>query len=108
MSFPGTQFDRQPHTHHMVTRQTTKTNQIPEFLTGRNLTPLDPPSHQHQNLSTQVPQNNNLPIFEQVRRYQNLDSKNSINRLVEAIAGTTTASSHNAETSLHKYNIFRW
>ena len=100
LSFPGTQFDWQPHTHHMVTRQTIETNQIVEFLTGRNLTPLDPPSHQHQNLSTQISQNNNLPILEQVRRYQNSESNNSINRLVEAIAGIATQQRLQAATML--------
>ena len=29
---PETHFDRQTHTHHMVTEQTAQTNQIPEFL----------------------------------------------------------------------------
>ena len=52
LSVPKTRFDRQTHTHHMVTGQTAQTNQIPEFLTGRTLTPRNPPSHQHQNLST--------------------------------------------------------
>ena len=52
LSFPETRFDRQRQTHHMVTGQTGQTNQIPEFFTGRILTPLSPPSHQHQNMST--------------------------------------------------------
>ena len=66
---PETHFDRQPHTRHMVTGlsnpnrqmvtgQTAQTNQIPEILTGRVLTPRNPPSHQYQNLSTQVSQDN--------------------------------------------------
>ena len=54
LSAPETLFDRQAHTHHMVTGQTAQTNQIPEFLTGRILSPRNPPSHQYQNLSTQV------------------------------------------------------
>ena len=33
--------------HHMVTGQTAQTNQFPEFLTGRILTPRNPPSHQY-------------------------------------------------------------
>ena len=45
LSAPETRFDRQTHTHHMVREQTTQTNQIPEFLTGRILTPRNPPSH---------------------------------------------------------------
>ena len=45
LSFRDTLFDRQAHTHHMVTRQTTETNQIPEYLTGPFLTPRNPPSH---------------------------------------------------------------
>ena len=52
MSVPETHFDRQTHTHHMVRGQTTQTKQIPEFLTGRILTPRNPPSHQNQNLLT--------------------------------------------------------
>ena len=45
LSFRDTLFDRQAHTHHMVTRQTTETRQIPEYLTGPFLTPRIPPSH---------------------------------------------------------------
>ena len=90
LSVPGTHFDRKIHTHHMVTRRTAQTNQIPEFLTGRILTPRKPPSHQHQNLSTQVSQDNILPIVEQTPRSQISDANNSINRLVEAIAGIAT------------------
>ena len=65
--------------HHMVTEQTAQTNQFPEFLTGRILTPHSPPSHQYQNLSTQVLQDNNLPMVEQTPRNQNSDANNSIN-----------------------------
>ena len=78
LSVPETRFDRQPQTHHMVTGakerhnilpggsehihnshhmmtgQTAQTNQFPEFLTGRIVTPRKPPSHQYQNLSIQV------------------------------------------------------
>ena len=87
---PGTQFDRQTHTHHMVTGQTAQTNQFPEFLTGRTVTPRNPPSHQYQNLSTQVSQDNNLPVVEQTPRNQNSDANNSINRLADAIVGIAT------------------
>ena len=90
LSTPETHFDRQPHTHHMVTGQTAQTNQFHEFLTGRFLTPRNPPSHQYQNLSTQVSQDNNLPVVEQTPRNQNSDANNSINRLVDAIAGIAT------------------
>ena len=45
LSVPETYFDRQPDTHHMLTGQRTQTNRIPEFLTGRILTPREPPSH---------------------------------------------------------------
>ena len=48
--------------HHMVTGQTAQPNQFPEFLTGRIVTPRNPPSHQYQNLSTQESQDNNLPV----------------------------------------------
>ena len=90
MSVPETHFDRQAQTHHIVTGQTTQTNQFPEFLTGRIVTPRNPPSHQYQNLSTQVPQDNNLPVIEQTPRNQNSDANNSINRLADAIAGIAT------------------
>ena len=75
LSAPETHFDRQSHTHHMVTGQTTQTNQFPEFFTGRILTPRNPPSHQYQNLSTQVSQDNNLRVVEQTPRNQNSDAK---------------------------------
>ena len=101
LSVPETHFERQVHTHHMVTGpnnpnrhmvtgQTAQTNQFPEFLTGRIVTAHNPPSHQYQNLSTQVSQDNNLPVVEQTPRNQNLDASNSINRLVDAIAGIAT------------------
>ena len=48
----------------MLTGQTSQTNQIPELLTGRILTPRNPPSHQHQNLSTQVSNNIKSPMVE--------------------------------------------
>ena len=84
----------------MVTGQTAQTNQFPEFLTGRTQTPRNPPSYQYQNLSTQVSQDNNLPVVEQTPRNQNLDANNSINRLVDAIAGITTQQRPQAATML--------
>ena len=42
LSVPETHFDRQTHTHHMVTGQTAQTNQFPEFLTGRTVIPRNP------------------------------------------------------------------
>ena len=97
LSVPETRFDRQTHIHHTVTGQTTQTNQNPEFLTGRTLTPRNPPSTQHQNLSTQVSQDNNLPLIEQTPN-QNSDANNSINRLVDAIAGIATQQRPQAAT----------
>ena len=90
LSVQETHFDRQSHTHYMVTGQTAQPNQIPEFLTGRIVTPRNPPSHQYQNLSTQISQDNNLPVVEQTPRNQNSDANNSINRLADAIAGIAT------------------
>ena len=90
LSAPEIHFDRQSHAHHMVTGQTAQTNQFPEFLTGRILTPRNPPSHQYQNLSTQVSQDNNLLVVEQTPRNQNSDANNSINRLADAIVGIAT------------------
>ena len=100
LSVPGTHFDRQPHTHHMVTGQTAQTNQFPELLTGRTQTPRNPPSHQYQNLSTQVSQDNNLPVVERTPRNQKLDANNSNNRLVDAIAGITSQQRPKASTML--------
>ena len=128
MPVPVTHFDRQPHTHHMltgakehihnhrnliargseefrngyhmVTGQTAQTNQFPELLTGRIVTPRNPPSHQYQNLPTQVSQDNNLPMVEQTPRNQNLDANNSINRLADAIAGIATQQRPQAATML--------
>ena len=86
--------------HHMVTGQTAQANQFPEFLTGRIVTPRNPPSHQYQNLSTQVSQDNNLPVVEQTPRNQNSDANNSINRLADAIAGIATQQRPQAATML--------
>ena len=86
--------------HHMVTGQTAQTNQFREFLTGRIVTPRNPPSHQYQNLSTQVLQDNNLPMVEQTPRNQNSDANNSINRLADANAGTATQQRPQAATML--------
>ena len=86
--------------HHMVTGQTAQPNQFPEFLTGRIVTPRNPPSHQYQNLLTQVSQDNNLPMVEQTPRNQNSDANNSINRLADAIAGIATQQRPQAATML--------
>ena len=86
--------------HHMVTGQTTQKNQIPEFFTGRILSPRNPPSHQYQNLSTQVSQDNNLPVVEQTPRNQNLDANISFNRLPDAITGIATQQRPQAATML--------
>ena len=100
VSVPETHFDRQSHTHHMVTGQTAQTNQLPEFLTGRIQTPRNPSSHQYLNLSTQVSQDNKLLVVEQIPRNQNSDANNSINRLADAIAGNTTQQRPQAATML--------
>ena len=122
LSIPETHFDRQSHTHHMmtgpgnpnhhmvrgpgkpnhhmVTGQTAQTNQFPEFLIGRIVTPRNPQSHQYQNLSTQVSQDNILPVVEQTPRNQNSDANNSINRLADAIVGITTQQRPQAATML--------
>ena len=111
LSAPEAHFNRQAHTHHMVTgpsnpnhhmvtRQTAQKNQFPEFLVGHILTPLNPPSDQHQNLSTQVSRDNNLTMVEQSPRYQIFDANNSINRLADAIAGIATQQRPQAATML--------
>ena len=88
------------NSHHKVTEQTTQKNQIPEFFTGRILSPRNPSSHQYQKLSTQVSQDNNLPVVEQTPRNQNLDASISINRLADAIAGIATQQRPQAATTL--------
>ena len=90
LSVPDTHFDRQTHTHQLVTGQTSQTTQVTEFLTGRILPPRNPTAHQYQNLSTQVSQDNNLAIVVQTPRNQNSDANNSINRLADEIAGIAT------------------
>ena len=125
LSVSGTQFDRQSHfhhvitggseqihnphhkmkepsneTHHMLTGQTAQTNQFPEFLTGRTITPRESPLHQYQNLSRQVSQDNILPVVEQTPTNQNLEANNFINRLADAIAGITTQQRPQAATML--------
>ena len=100
LSVPETHFDRQPHTHHMVTGQTAQTTQFPEFLTGRIQIPRNPSSHQYQNLSTQVSQDNSLPVVEQTPRNQNRGANTSINRLADAIAGIATQQRPQAATML--------
>ena len=100
LSVPETHFDLQANTHHMVTRQTAQTIQILEFLTGRILTPRNPPSHQYQNLSTQVSKDNSLPMVEQTTRNQNSDANNSIYLLAYAIAGIATQQRPQAATML--------
>ena len=71
LSVPGTRFDRQTHTHCMVTGQRAQRNQISEFLTGHILPPRNPPPHQRQKLSAQVSQGNNLPEVEHTPNNQN-------------------------------------
>ena len=100
LSVPETHFERQTHTHQMVTGQTTQTNQVLEFLTGRILSPRNPPAHQYQNLSTQILQDNILPKVEQTPRNQNSDAINWINRLADANAGNATQQTPQAATML--------
>ena len=100
LSVPEIDFDPQLHTHHMVTGETTQTNHFPEFITGRILTPCNPPSHQHQNLSTQVSRDNSLPRVEQTPRNLKSDANNSINRQADAIAGNATQQRPQAATML--------
>ena len=83
-----------------MTGQTTQINQIPEFFTGRILTPRNPPSAQHQNLSTKVSQNNNLPMVQQTPRNQNSKTNVSINYVAHAIAGNATQQRPQAATML--------
>ena len=45
LSVQETRYDRQPHTHHMVTGQTTQTNQIPEFLFNTTQPAITPTSN---------------------------------------------------------------
>ena len=105
LSAPGANFDRQSHTHYLVTGQTALTNQSPEFRTGCFLIPHDPPSHKQQNLSAQVSQDNNLPIFEQTHVHSKSDSKNSISCLSEAFEGTASQQRPQATTMIQPLPI---
>ena len=105
LSVSETHFDRQAHTHHIVTGQTAQTNQIPEFFYGHFLTPRNLLSNQHQKLSTQVSQDNNLLMVEQSPRNQNFDANNSINRLADAIAGIANQQRPRAATMLKPVSI---
>ena len=100
LSIPETHFDRKTHIYHMVTGQTTQTNQILDFFIGRILTPRNPPSPQHQNLSTQVSENNNLPMVEQSAGIQNSDTNISNNRVANAVARLATQQGSQAATML--------
>ena len=84
----------------MVTGQRARTNQFPEFLTGRNVTTRNPQSHKYQNLSTQVSRDNILPVVAQTPGNQNSDANNSINRLAQAVAGIATQQRPQAATIL--------
>ena len=101
LSIAETRFDRQTHNHYTVTGEATQTNQIPEFFTGRVLTPRNPLAHQHQNLSTKVSADKNLPMAEQTPRNQNSDANNSIYRLVDSLPGIATRQRPQAAT-IHK------
>ena len=96
---PGTYFDRQPHTHFMLTGETAQTSQILEIPRRRILAPLIPP-HQHRDLSTQVSQDNSLPMIEQTPRNQNSHANTSKNRIVDAVAGIATQQRAQAATML--------
>ena len=100
LSISETRFDRKTHTYHMVTGQTTQTNQMLDFFIGRILSPRNPPLPQHQNLSTQVSQNNNLPMVEQSAGIQNSDTNISNNRVADAVAGIATQQGSQAGTML--------
>ena len=100
LSVPETHFDRQTHTHHMVTRQRAQTNQILKIFTGRILIPRNPRSHQHQGLSTQTSQDNKHPRVEQTPRNQNSGANICINRLVDAIAENANQQRPQAATML--------
>ena len=104
-SVPRTYFDRQPHTYHMVTGLTAEANPTPDFLTGRILTPYDPPSHHHQNFLTKVSQDHNLIFIEQTPKNQLSNSKNSISRVAEAYAGITSQQPPQAATILEQESL---
>ena len=80
--------------------QTAQTKQITQISSGRVSTPHNSASPQHQNLATQVSENNNLPMVEQTPGNQNSLTNNSINRLVDAIAGIATQKRPQAATLL--------
>ena len=107
LSVPGTHFDRQIYTHLMMRGETTQTNQVPELPTGGKSPPREPPSEQHQNQSTKISRDKILPLVEHTPRNQNSNTSNSINRLLEAIAGFVTQQRlQTATISIHNHNSF--
>ena len=99
-SIPDTHFDRQTHTHHLVTAQTAQTKYSPEFLIRGILKPREQPLHQHQKLSTQVSLDTNLPMVGRTPGQQASDSSNSFNQLAEAVAGIAAEQRRKAPTRL--------
>ena len=94
-------FNLQSHTHHMVTGQTAQTNQIPEFFTGRILTPRNASSHQYQNLSTQV--SHKTTNYQWLNKHQEIKPQTQtipFDCLADAIAGIATQQRPQAATML--------
>ena len=69
---PETHFNRQSHTHHMVTGQTTQTNQFPEFL-------LDVfqhhATHHHTNIRTCQHKYHKTTIYQWLNKHQEIKTQ---------------------------------
>ena len=79
LSASRTRFDRQSHTHHMVTGQPSQTNQNPEFLTGRTSTPR---IHHYINIRTCQHKYHKTTIYQWLNKQQEVKTQMQIIPLI--------------------------
>ena len=82
--------DRRAPIHHMMTVHNVPHSSIPVFFSGRNPSqnsPMPQQFPQPQNMVTHIPPANEISMVEQTPQRHNSDSKDSVNKLAEAIAG---------------------
>ena len=87
-SIPGTYFDRQPHTHHMLTGQTTQTKKIPEFFMGAV---YHHATHHHTNITTCQHKFHKSTTYHWLNKHQEIKSQmQTFFCLANALAGIAT------------------
>ena len=101
-NFPATRlmYDRRAHAHYMVTGHNAPTEECSRVSYNPNsnsINPLPQQFNQPQNITTHISSNKTLPMVERTPQRQNLDPKNTINNLVEAVPGI--ASQQQPQTS---------